>query len=239
MSDSPTIEQKKSRRGLLALVGAGGAAAVAALLGRKNGAEAAALYGDSDTGDPAVYGNNTGDGPGVKGSGIGVGVEGSGIGNGVYGHSTSATGVYGTSQSYIGVWGNCPNATGVKGTGKPGVYGISTTGAGVRGEGKDGADTVGVYAKNTPSRRALRTMGKVQMDCCRKKSLSNKDNLITLPSGTRAGSNAAVLATMQGNPGNDALIQRAYRVDSTHIRIVFNKRPARGTRVAYWVVHPA
>ncbi len=37
-----TLEQRKIRRGLLALVGAGGAAAVAALLGRSNGAEAAA-----------------------------------------------------------------------------------------------------------------------------------------------------------------------------------------------------
>jgi hypothetical protein len=28
-------------------------------------------------------------------------------------------------------------------------------------------------------------------------------------------------------------------VDSTHIRIVFNKKPANPVSVAYWVVHPA
>lgn len=43
---------------------------------------------------------------------------------------------------------------------------------------------------------------------------------------------------MQGNPGNDAVIQRAYRVDTRHIRIQFNKRPAKPVSVAYWVAHP-
>ena len=48
---------------------------------------------------------------------------------------------------------------------------------------------------------------------------------------------AAIMATVQGNPGNDAVIWRAYRTDSTHIRIVFNKAPANPVSVAYWVVH--
>ncbi len=68
-------------------------------------------------------------------------------------------------------------------------------------------------------------------------SLSAGNNLVTLPTGVNAGSNAALLATIQGNPGNGAVIQRVFRVDSTHIRIVFNKAPANPVSMAYWVVH--
>ncbi len=73
MDDSLTLEQKKSRRGLLAQVGAGGAAAVAALLGRSNGAEAVApLFGYSaDVGVAGVQGDNAAGGVGVRGESIG------------------------------------------------------------------------------------------------------------------------------------------------------------------------
>ena len=75
------------------------------------------------------------------------------------------------------------------------------------------------------------------MDCARKKTLSAKDNLVTLPAGTQAGTNAIVLATVQGAPGNEAMVRRAFRVDSTHIRIQFDKKPANPTAVGYWVIH--
>jgi hypothetical protein len=240
MSDSVALEQKKSRRGLLALAGAGGAAAVAALLGRRNGAEAHGdVQGNSSTDDPAVHGNNTGDGPGVEGSATGgPGVEGWSTGNGVYGHSSGASGVYGTSQGPNGVWGNSAHATGVKGTGKPGVYGICNIvgGAGVRGDGTK-AGSIGLYGVNTPGRRALRTKGRVQMDTARKVTLSNRSNTVSLPTSVRADSNAIVMAMVQGPPGNEAFVRRAFRVDSTHIRITFNKKPTNPTAVGYWVVH--
>jgi hypothetical protein len=266
---TPTAEPKKSRRGLLALVGAGGAAAVAALLGRRNGAEAhGTVHYDSNDSDPAVHGNNTASGPGVWGAGnTGIGVFGyssshhgvSGSSNsskGVYGYSNSATGVrgdgnpgvegfggngngvYGSSNSATGVKGNSASGAGVKGTGKPGVYGISgkDNASAVRGDGtKPGS--VALYGKNTPGRRALRTRGQVQMDCARKVKLSNKSNTLTLPANIRAGSNAIVMAVVQGAPGNEALVRRAFRVDSTHIRIDFDKKPANPTVVGYWVIH--
>jgi hypothetical protein len=261
MSDSPATEQRKSRRGLLALAGAGGAAAVAALLGRSNGAKAhGTAHWDSHNSEPAVHGNNTANGPGVTGSGdVGMGVYGYSPSNaGVYGSSDNDYGVFGISNSYIGVYGYSPNSSGVwgssasaagvkgdsargagvKGKGKPGVYGIcdKNHGAGVKGEG-DAPGSMGLYGKNKPGRRALRTKGKVQMDCARKVTLSEMGNTITLPSSVIAASGAAVLAMVQGNPGNDALIRRAFRIDSTHIRITFNKKPANPVSVAYWVVH--
>ncbi len=211
MSDNvtPTLEQKRGRRGLLALIGVGGAAAVAALLGRRNAAEAAPLQGTSSDGTAAVHGNNTGWGTGVVGWGIN--------GRGVFGWSDNRPGVEGSGYT-----------TGVKGTGK----------IGVRGVGNGNSGSMGVHAKNSATKLALRTEGRLQMDCVRTKSLPNRSNLVTLPSGVNAGSDAVVLATAQSNPGNDAFISRAWRVDSKHIRIVFNKKPATSTKVAYWVVFP-
>jgi hypothetical protein len=75
------------------------------------------------------------------------------------------------------------------------------------------------------------------MNCARKKKLSEVGNTIALPTGVTAGASAAVLAMVQGDPGNDALIRRAFRIDNTHIRITFNKKPANPVSVAYWVVH--
>ena len=139
----------------------------------------------------------------------------------------------------IGVAGSSTSGPGVKGLGKPGVWGqcYRNNGSGVRGDG-NAPGSIGLYGTNVATRRALRTKGRVQMDSIhKKKSLSNKSNLVTLPSAMHAGNNAVVLATTQGNPGNDAVIWRAYRADSTHIRIVFNKTPANPVSVAYWVVH--
>jgi hypothetical protein len=236
---APTLEQKKSRRGLLTLIGAGGAAAVAALLGRSNGAEAAALSGDSSSpAVPAVSGVHSTAGTGVSGTSTnGYGVAGfSSNDTGVKGESAAATGVKGTGNP--GVHGFGGNDTGVKGEGQPGVFGISgkDNASGVRGDGtKPGS--IGVLARNTSTRRALRTKGRVQMDTARKKTLSNKSNLITLPTGVNAGTNAIVMAVVQGAPGNEALVRRAYRVDEKHIRIDFDKKPANPTAVGYWIVH--
>jgi hypothetical protein len=126
----------------------------------------------------------------------------------------------------------------VKGKGKPGVWGVcaKNNGSGVKGEG-DAPGSMGLYGKNIPTRRALRTKGKVQMDCARKKTLSEMGNTIALPRGVSAATGAAVLAMVQGNPGNDALVRRAFRIDNRHIRITFNKKPANPVSVAYWVVH--
>jgi hypothetical protein len=137
-----------------------------------------------------------------------------------------------------GVGGFSLGGPGVKGSGKPGVYGVCYVegGAGVRGDG-EAPGSVGVFANNTPGRHALRTKGQVQMDCARKVTLSNRTNTVTLPTGVRASSNAIVLAVVQGAPGNEAFVRRAFRVDNTHIRITFDKKPANPTAVGYWVLH--
>jgi hypothetical protein len=273
MDDKPIVEQKKSRRGLLALVGAGGAAAVAALLGKRNGVSAGAggnfilgTVNDAGTATTSletnrsglalrvendnttvsgsgVYGGASGSGDGVRGrsfgsSGIGVrGLSDGASGRGVVG-SGQLSGVQGSSSNGVGVKGISVSSAGVEGEGRPGVYGKSggDNASGVRGEGTR-PGSIGVLAKNVPTRRALRTKGKVQMDCARKVTLSEMGNTIALPRGVSAATGAAVLAMVQGNPGNDALIRRAFRIDSAHIRITFNKKPANPVSVAYWVVH--
>ena len=211
-----------------------------ALLGRNGKAEAAPGTFDSTSGTAAVTATNTGTGAGVDASSNAyIGVAGTSVSGMFVWPINVRWGVWGSGDE-IGVVGSSPAAggTGVMGSGKPGVYGRTFTnnGTGVRGEG-DAPGSIGVFGKNNPGRRALRTKGQVQMDCARTKTVSAKSNLVTLPAGVKAGTNAAVMATVQGNPGNDAVIWRAYRADSTHIRIVFNKTPANPVSVAYWVVH--
>ncbi len=224
MSDKPvsTLDGRKDRRGLLALIGAGGAAAVAALLGRSNGAHAAdgdnVKVGQSNSGTSVTT----------------ITMSGSSTDATFYAANAAAAGpaLQGLSVAGDGVQG----LSGFMGTSiGRGVYGYGHWG--VVGEGLS-EGSIGVLAKNDPGRRGLRTRGQVQMDCVRQVTLTAKSTKVTLPSGTKAGTNAVVLATVQGNPGNDAVIWRAYRVDSTHIRIVFTRTPANPTVVAYWVVRP-
>lgn len=257
------LEQRKDRRGLLALIGAGGAAAVAALLGRGNGAEAAPgdpfILGEGNSSGGAqtlvqadrnglafrVDNNNTGsNADGIRGEtsgSYGWGVDGLSHGSDGTGVRGRCTGAYGTGVSgrggRVGVSGVSKTGTGVLGKGRPGVYGQSTGrgASGVRGDGSAGS--IGVFANNYSTDRALRTKGRVQMDCARKVMLSDENNLVTLPRGVTAGTSAAVFTTIQGNPGNHAIIKRAHRVDNKRIRIVFDKAPARPVRVAYWIIH--
>jgi hypothetical protein len=211
--------RRRNRRQALALGGAAAAAATVAALGMNGSRKAHAATGDAiiigqfneaDPGDNTTLSGDVDGAPALR-------VENHGTAGAIQG------------QSWKG--------------GAPAIDGIGNTG--VRGEGSEvgvraigsGAGTIGLLAKNTPDRRALRTEGQVEMDCARTEALSAKSTEVTLPAGTTAGSNAIVMATVQGNPGNNAVISRAYRVDSTHICIVFNKKPARPTKVGYWVVH--
>ena len=143
MNDKPTttLEQKKDRRGLLALVGAGGAAALAALFTRSNGAQAA-------TGDNLILGqSNTADQPTFlqadqliaaslhvenRGGGNRRAIEGVSDGDtppiaaGVTGRNEAAgpdagAGVFGSSQNGFGVFGASthPQGSGVAGVSNP------------------------------------------------------------------------------------------------------------------------
>ena len=112
--------KEKSRRGLLALIGAGGAAALAAVLSRSNGAHAThgVLNATSGDGAPAIHGDNTDGGPGVEGT--------SQSGEAVLGHSQTHFGVVGRSES-----------------GPAGVHGFSDSGAGTAGRSQTGDGVIG------------------------------------------------------------------------------------------------
>jgi hypothetical protein len=146
MTDKPVAnaDEQKSRRGLLALIGAGGAAAVAALLGRRNGAEAvqAPISGESDNTVPGVLGTNNDDGPGVRGVNTDVSLPGgpgvtgtSEVGFGVWGASDGDAGVVGQSTKGALVWTPAPRGVWGRGmeAGHVGVEGTSAGGRGVVG----------------------------------------------------------------------------------------------------------
>jgi hypothetical protein len=138
----------KSRRHFLALLGAGGAGAVAALVTAGNSAYAhGTTEASSATSDPAIHGDNTVGGPGVVGtSDSGDGVSGSSTtGHGVSGFSSRDSGVFGRSETLNGVHGESPTGVGVAGDGSPtgiGVLGGSESGNGVHGNSGSG---VGVF----------------------------------------------------------------------------------------------
>lgn len=77
----------------------------------------------------------------------------------------------------------------------------------------------------------------MEMDSAHNVTLSNKNNTTTLPTGVNAGTNAIVMAVVQGALGNEALVRRAFRVDDKHIRIDFDKTPAKPAAVGYWIIH--
>ena len=98
--------------------------------------------------------NTTGDGIGVRGTGIaGFGVQGiASSGTGVGGSSTSGSGVSGESSTSYGVIGSSASGHGVYGTSISGygVYGISNSSSGVYGKSTGSEDT-GVVGDATGS----------------------------------------------------------------------------------------
>ena len=156
-SDRPvaTAEQQKSRRGLLTLIGAGGAAAVAALIGRNNGAEAAGATFFDTTSNPVVKTDNFGTGTALRARSVdGIGVIGRHKATasnfpmrwdiGVLGHTSDGVGVWGAAEDNTGVFGGSVGRRGVHGEGAwAGVFGQSANGYGVDGQSTNG---VGVKA---------------------------------------------------------------------------------------------
>lgn len=76
---------------------------------------------------PAVLGENTAGGDGVRGT------------------SKVGTGVIGTSESGVGVWGGSKSSSGVGGMSDSGigVHGVSKAGPGVRGDAENGTGVFG------------------------------------------------------------------------------------------------
>ena len=175
MNDKPvtTLERKKDRRGLLALIGAGGAAALAALLSRSNGAQAGhgpadatnALHlGQPNTapaGLPTLIDANsehdalrvTNNFPGPEAvalaastvSGFAV-LANSQSGRGVDGASVSGIGVRGESQSGPGGFFGSQSGTGVEGRSESGAGGNfhSESESGVLGASSGGIGVQGL-----------------------------------------------------------------------------------------------
>ncbi len=168
------LEQKRDRRGLLALMGAGGAAAVAALLGRSNGARAATgdalilgsednMAGDTtwlhadiappDPNDPNSWvesfrvQNLSGHPRTVAIAGEsrdGYAVVGAAMGTGI--------GVHGKSEQGAGVNGGSGSGPGVTGDSQsgPGVSGHSQYGPGVEGGSQNGPGVRGFSDSGSP-----------------------------------------------------------------------------------------
>ena len=181
MNEESTVDisKEKSRRGLLALMGAGGAAALATLLSRSNGAQAGhgggvdpdALHLGVNNVAPAgsetrlqatvdngpalgVVNDSPVPGPGAPGP---IGIAGqSGSGPGVTGSSQSGDGVRGHSQSGTGVFGETlggPFAFGVTGASSlpgEGGFGMGSS-IGVIGQTGSGVGVAGFSNAVSPT----------------------------------------------------------------------------------------
>lgn len=181
-------------------------------------------------------------GAGVSGTsddGIGVvGSSGSDHLPGVYGSSVHASGVVGLAGA--GVLGTAPAKTGVYGiagsgtSGDRGVYGAASTGRGVEGETATG---VGGYFSATGAGAALQVAGRVRFSTC---------GVATVPAGSRSklvhpgvalSGTSRVLATLQGDPGNAATVQRvAVNATADTFTITLTGKPARSVAVAWFII---
>jgi hypothetical protein len=135
-------DQPSSRRALLKTLGAAAAGAAAGgMLSPTQALAHGGFHQDFNGLDPAIHGNNTGEGPGVEGTAVGSGVHGKG-GAGVH-----------AEGDFVGVNGESPNV-GVHGQGSTGVHGDGSS-VGVMAEGADMAlfartfsEGVGVFAQS-------------------------------------------------------------------------------------------
>lgn len=114
-----TLKHRSNRRGLLTLGAAAAAAAAASVMLPADQASAASGQFDSANSTPAVLGENSDGGAGVRGtsiSGPGVSGEAQGIsGAGVFGRNPNGNGVSGSSDTLNGVFGRSESGTGVQG----------------------------------------------------------------------------------------------------------------------------
>lgn len=138
-------EEGRSRRALLRGLGVAAAGAVAAgVLGTREAQAHGTVHYDSDNTTPAVHGNNTDNGPGIKGDSV--------TGAGVQGSSDSGIGVFAsTSGDGTAVYGQLlstePAVRGQNFGSGIGVFGQSSDGHGVSGETNQ-AGRAGVTGNN-------------------------------------------------------------------------------------------
>lgn len=138
-------EEGKTRRALLKALGAAAAGAVAGgMLSSKEAAAHGTVHYDSNDTTPAVHGNNTDNGPGIKGDSV--------TGAGVQGSSDTGIGVFAsTSGDGTGVFGQVlstePAVRGQNFGSGFGVLGQSSDGDGVKGETNQ-AGRAGVHGTN-------------------------------------------------------------------------------------------
>lgn len=259
MNESPvsTLEQKKDRRGLLALIGAGGAAAVAALLTRSNGAQAttgdsikagqttAASAGDETelvanvSGDAAFFGRNNDSGAsaiGLQGSALGgIGVQGLSWGGTAVKGTSLATGVEGVAGT-VGVKGS--GVTGVRGEGKWAVLGKATTAGGAGVIGKTGSGATGVLASATGTKAALQVAGRARFKQAGKATIAAATQAVNVPLGFTLAAGSLVVATLQGYAGAGIAVRYAKTVGTNKIRICLSKNASQNVDVAYFIFTP-
>lgn len=140
----------------------------------------------------AIIGTSAGNSTGVYGASGGI-APGAPAKTGVYGYAaqdSSARGVHGQS------------------TAGRGIYGQATSGYGVRGYATSG--TAGYFASAAPtSGTALRAVGRVKLDkCVGVATIAKNTKSVTVTPGIDVVSTAAVVATLQGNPGGTTTVQR-------------------------------
>jgi len=157
--DQAEAEVGRSRRDLLRVLGAAAAGAVAGgALSSKEAQAHGTFHEDSDDTTPAIHGNNTDNGPGVKGDSVtGAGVQGSSdTGIGVFASTSgNGTAVYGQLLSTE------PAVRGQNFGSGIGVRGQSTDGHGVSGETNQAGRAGVIGANASTSFSALGVEGSV------------------------------------------------------------------------------
>jgi hypothetical protein len=210
-----------------------------------------AIYGEGD--DVGVHGS--GDIAGLKGeSGLGYAVLGTSSADGhpaILGWSTAnVSGVQGYSAPSSRPPGPPPAAVGVYGYAAQaatarGVYGQSTVGRGVEGHATSGIGVVASATSGTALEAtggstgwALRTtQGRVGFNTAGLASIAAGSDHVTVSPGFPISSTSKVLAILQGDPGNGALVGHVSRdVANDRFTIKLTVSAARATPIAWFVI---
>lgn len=224
-----------------------------------HGESSVAILGSSGEGSGVRGESNRGAGVSASSS-LGNAVEGTSYsGIGVTGNSFLGAGVQGGSSEFAGVQGNSRYGVAVDGgnvsqeqpavrgwaqAGQTGVFGISSP------EGEPvplpvSPVGVGVFGLSQVSGgTGVVATGDVGVDV-RGRALFSSSGTATVRAGTRSvdvateftlSKGSRILATLQGSPGNGAVVQAAIPQDERSFRIVLSEPVARDVTIAWFVI---
>jgi hypothetical protein len=227
-TQEPVTRRDLLRKGAAGALGAAAATAMTAtaasaadgdpvILGQENVASSPTQIRDIDNAAQLVI--LPGSGPALVGYSFFIGPAISGYGGG--------TGVYGESHGFgIHGWGD-----------RAGVYGYSTGGIGVHGFTPAGTAVKAEVERSEIEGTAFEAVGPVKFSTSGLADVSASTDRVTVNPGVPMTSQSKVLAMLQGNSGNKAMVEHVeLNPEADTFQVVLTKVAARPVQIAWFLI---